>query len=258
RAAQARARPFAKATGACPQQSRKPCYGTRDANVPSTGCKGVGGSVVSSGVASEFNGCGPQGGLDLIPNADFTKGDWVPDSPFGLASFFAACKGHDCCYGNCGSPKESCDSDFRLSMEAACQATWSGTSLLDSIGMSYCLTVANTYYNAVSSTQTGTDAFNAGQDEVCDCCVDCQTAIALTNSSCEAQHALTCPDPDNPGQYLCLAACGDSDNCGACGQTCPPKDNGDGSSQRGCCWDGGCTWEVGCLDYCSCWNQPGG
>lgn len=264
-----RIRPDRKTTGQCPSQPQKPCFGTRDAGagndvgVTSTSCKGVGGNVVSSGIASEYNGCGPQSGLDLIPTVEWTRGDWIPDSPFDLANFFEACKGHDCCYGNCGAPKESCDGDFLLDMEAACQSNWSGDSLLDSVGLSYCLSVAKVYYNAVSGTQTGTDAYNAGQDEVCDCCVDCKTAARLGANGdpvgeCESQFVLTCPDPDTPGAFVCVDGCSNGDNCGGCGKTCPPKDNGDGSSQRGCCQSGSCNWDPGCLDYCSCWALGSG
>lgn len=254
-----RMRRAAKTTGQCPQQPRKPCVGSRSTDVTSTGCKGVGGTSAASGLPSEYNGCGPQSGLDLIPGVSATHGDWIPDSPFDLANFFNACKGHDCCYGNCGAPKESCDGDFLLDMEAACQSAWGGDSLLDGVGMAYCVSVAKVYYDAVSGTQTGTDAYNAGQNEVCDCCVDCKTAASLAAndaaSKCEAQYAFPCPDPDIPGEYVCHFGCGDGDNCGGCGKTCPPKDNGDGSSSRGCCWNDACTWETGCLDYCSCWNM---
>jgi hypothetical protein len=260
----AKVRTATKTTGQCPAQPMKPCYGTRDTAVTSTGCKGAGGGVVSIGIPSEYNGCGPQSGLDLLPGVDLTRGDWIPDSPFDLANFFNACKGHDCCYGKCGSDKAKCDSDFHQDMIAACAANWGvPDSLFGDLAESYCYSVADTYYNAVSGTQTGTDAYNAGQDEVCDCCVDCQTAAKLGAmgdpvGECEAQYALTCPDTDNPGAYVCVDGCADGDNCGACGKTCPPKDNGDGSSQRGCCQSGSCNWDPGCLDYCSCWALSGG
>ncbi len=245
----------AKTVGTCPPTGRQSCNGSRSTGVSSTGCAGAGGKKVASGGLSSFNGCGPEGGVDL---GIFGTHDIVPDEPLELANFFNACKGHDCCYGTCGSDKAACDGDFLLSMEAACQSAWPSQSLLDGVGLSYCLSVAKVYYDAVSSTKTGTEAYTAGQDVVCDCCVDCKTAIGLTSSACEAQFALTCPDPNNPGEYVCVEACGDPANCGSCGHTCPPRDNGDGTSQRGCCNDNACTWEVGCIDYCSCWNQPGG
>jgi hypothetical protein len=153
----------AKTTGHCPSQRRGPCGAVRGPWTPS--CQ----STVPNGKASAFNGCGPQNGLDLPV---LGHGDWVPDRPLGVASFFDPCKGHDCCYGRCGSKKADCDEQFRQAMNDTClsSASLADLALLPGLRMSLCLSVAEVYHQAVSSTATGQSAFDAGQAETCDCC----------------------------------------------------------------------------------------
>ncbi|MGH2929232.1 MAG: hypothetical protein ACRDL8_13595, partial [Solirubrobacteraceae bacterium] len=173
-------RAYAKTTGPCPPQPRKPCdAGVRADWVP--GCK----KPVAKGKASEFNGCGPQAGLDLPV---LGHGDWVPDRPLELANFFDACKAHDCCYGQCGTQKADCDSAFgKATMEACVSGQGLAvTALFGGLNLSTCLGVAQAYHAAVADTQTGQDAYNAGQAEVCDCCetyiVQFDSLVTLTPS----------------------------------------------------------------------------
>jgi hypothetical protein len=153
----------AKTTGACPPQRRGPCGAVRAKWTPR--CK----TTVANGRASKFNGCGPQNGLDLPV---LGHGDWVPDRPLGVGRFFDACKGHDCCYGRCGSKKADCDAQFLHAMHDSClkSASLADLAVLPGLRMSLCLSVANVYHEAVSATATGQGAYDAGQAETCDCC----------------------------------------------------------------------------------------
>jgi hypothetical protein len=153
----------AKTTGNCPAQRRGPCGAVRAHWSPT--CK----TTVPNGRASAFNGCGPQNGLDLPV---LGHGDWVPDRPLDVVSFFDACKGHDCCYGRCGSEKAACDEQFLHAMRDSClkSASLADLALLPGLRMSLCLGVAEVYHQAVSSTDTGQSAYDAGQAETCDCC----------------------------------------------------------------------------------------
>lgn len=173
---------YAKTTGSCPPQPKKPCAAgeVRADWVP--GCK----KPVAKGRASEFNGCGPQAGLDLPV---LGHGDWVPDRPLGLANFFDACKAHDCCYGQCGAQKSDCDSAFgKATMEACVSGQGLAvTELFSGLNLTTCLGVAQAYHAAVADTQTGQDAYDAGQAEVCDCCatyiVQFDSVVTLTPSA---------------------------------------------------------------------------
>jgi hypothetical protein len=153
----------AKTTGSCPSQRRGPCGAVRGRWTPT--CK----TTVPNGRTSAFNGCGPQNGVDLPV---LGHGDWVPDRPLGVANFFDACKGHDCCYGRCGSKKADCDEQFLEAMRDTCMksASLADLALLPGLRMSLCMSVAEVYHQAVSSTDTGQSAFDAGQAETCDCC----------------------------------------------------------------------------------------
>jgi len=104
-----------------------------------------------------FNGCGPAG-----------QPDFVPDCPSQLLGnicfecFTEACNGHDRCYGTCGASKQACDEQFRDAMRSTCFCL----GLADSLT---CLALAQIYYRAVNQTQTGQDAYDAGQKEDCEC-----------------------------------------------------------------------------------------
>jgi hypothetical protein len=201
-----------------------------------------------SGKESEFNGCGPQGGLNI---PILGNGNWIPDEPLGLANFFNACKGHDCCYGRCGAAKAECDQNFLDEMTKACNAQWPTSSTIDSLNNglyhAYCLAVAKAYYDAVSSTRTGQEAYEAGQKEVCECCVDCQ-AYAKTLGYYNYEWWRSCPEPSAAGGYECMSVCSNTEHCGACGNKCPETMNG-GYTTR--CQDGQCIGEAGALDYCT-------
>jgi hypothetical protein len=123
---------------------------------------------VPNGKRSQFNGCGPQNGLDLPV---LGHGDWVPDQPLGAVDFFDACKGHDCCYGRCGSDKSDCDAAFLDAMTKACLRSEPAADVLfGGIRLTLCMNLASTYHAAVHLTDTGRGAYEAGQAEVCDCC----------------------------------------------------------------------------------------
>lgn len=154
---------FSKTSGPCSPQKRGSCSGVR---APwKKGCK----TPVAKGKASEFNGCGPQSGLDLPA---LGHGNWVPDRPLELANFFDACKGHDCCYGQCGSDKSQCDSDFLKGMLKACVSGQglAVSAMFGGLNLAMCTEVAGIYHAAVHDTATGQGAYEAGQAEVCDCC----------------------------------------------------------------------------------------
>lgn len=178
------------------------------------GCRGD--WIPIPGMRSVFNGCGPAGGIDL---PIFGKGDYVPDRPFGLADFFDACKGHDCCYGDCTSPKSDCDGNFLRGMVAACESRYSSSgSVFDSIRSTYCYSMALTYYTAVSRTSTGTHAYNSAKS-VCTCCVSCEQNAAIKGIENPGRFQFCGPE----GEGTCTDILTDSQNCGACGTVCPPE-----------------------------------
>lgn len=104
-----------------------------------------------------FNGCGPQNGVNVVPN-----------NPLGIGNFRAACNGHDVCYGTCNSGKDTCDREFLTAMVASCAQKYPGNGLFDSVGRAYCLQYARIYYTAVSVGGAG--AYETAQAEGCDCC----------------------------------------------------------------------------------------
>ncbi|HEY1688420.1 MAG TPA: hypothetical protein VGF95_06090 [Solirubrobacteraceae bacterium] len=231
--------------GSCQEQKRKECSpGSPARGEWYPGCP----QSVPNGNTSSFNGCGPEAGIDL---PILGHGDWIPDTPFDLANFFYACEGHDCCYGTCGNEKAGCDSNFLGSMIKACEQEWPQKSIAESIlntqDYLLCLAVAAVYHHEVSATQTGQEAYNAGQKEVCECCMDCETYASVTGAL-DAKWWTACPEED--GEYACVSTCGSEANCGACGVTCPDQ-CGEGSCQKGACQDGKCVYEPGVLSYCT-------
>lgn len=108
--------------------------------------------------ASTVNGCGP---ASFPP---FLMGRF--DHPFIApeANFKPACDQHDIGYSTCGKSKEQTDTEFLADMEAACFAAYAPGSN----ELAACLAAAAAYYTAVSSTDTGQDAYNSGQREGCE------------------------------------------------------------------------------------------
>jgi hypothetical protein len=237
----------AKRVGSCEPQPYKDCRpGTgslRGDWFP--GCS----EPVSKGDRSSFNGCGPEGGIDVTVIHDFGKHDLIPDRPLDVADFARACNGHDCCYGRCGSEKASCDANFLDDLLHACDQASGGGGLLDDIAEALCFGVAKVYYDAVSTTQTGQDAYNAGQKEVCDCCLDCQQQ-AQAVGYLDARWHKSCPYWDPAVGHMCVSTCANDSNCGDCGVVCAPKCD-ENSCQNGACYDGECRWEPGGLGWCS-------
>ncbi len=245
-----RARAADKTRGACQPQTRAECPGGSLRGDWTHGCT----KSVAKGVASTFNGCGPEAGIPVsVFDHEFARGDYIPDDPLYLGHFFSACQGHDCCYGKCGSDKAQCDADFLGKMRAACDERWTAHSIGEAVIYSQmaalCYAVADTYYSAVSTTQTGQDAYDAGQQAVCDCCVDCKQQAKILGYL-DAQWWAVCPDPDAATGYSCVSLCGSEANCGACGVTCPPQCDENGC-QNGACQDGRCVYEPGVLTYCT-------
>ena len=239
-----------KTRGACPPQSRAECSAGWLRGDWAHGCT----HPVAKGVASNFNGCGPEAGIPIsVFDHEFARGDFIPDNPLYLGHFFTACQGHDCCYGQCGSDKARCDADFLGKMRAACDEHWSAKTIAESIVYSQmaalCYAVADAYYSAVSTTQTGVDAYDAGQKAVCDCCVDCKQQAAVLGYL-DSQWWAVCPDPNSETGSSCTSLCANEANCGACGVTCPPLCDENGC-QTGACQDGRCVYEPGVLSYCS-------
>ena len=107
--------------------------------------------VPRQGYTPQPNGCGPEGWHD-----------WVPDSWAGV-DFTSACNNHDTCYGTCNSDKGTCDSLLVSDMATACQTQLQEYPDL----IPYCENVASIYFVAV--TVGGGGAYNAAQDQACDC-----------------------------------------------------------------------------------------
>ena len=133
------------------------------------------------------NGCGAEGG------AAFPGG-------FGAASFLDCCNGHDCCWGTCHGDRNGCDANFLNCMRSSCDAayppdimTLPGGFEIDRnrVNRSLCRGQANAYHTAVQSG-VGTNAYNAAQQNACDCCgtQDCPTCPGGTCSSLPS-----CQDP---------------------------------------------------------------
>jgi hypothetical protein len=197
-----RARAADKTRGSCPPQARKECSSGALRGDWVHGCA----ESAAKGVASTFNGCGPEAGIPVsLFDHEFARGDYIPDNPFYLGHFFSACQGHDCCYGQCGGNKAQCDSDFLAKMRAACDTRWPLKTIADSIiygqMAALCYAVADAYYDAVSTTTTGQDAYDAGQKAVCDCCIDCPTQAKLLGYL-DYNHWAVCPRPRRGDRLL--------------------------------------------------------
>ena len=91
--------------------------------------------------------------------------------------FTEACNAHDVCYGSCNADaghKNTCDNNFQDDMRFKCDSTFP----IDPIARQNCYAAASVYYNAVNKTSIGNDAYNAGQQEACDCCASGAQAAA--------------------------------------------------------------------------------
>jgi hypothetical protein len=134
------------------------CYGSccnpaecKDCNATTHACEVCGGDPTlkcyNGHCCCAPNGCGPCNGV--IP---------ISDNPSGCSdtSFLGPCNAHDDCYGECGSDKDTCDTNFKNAMDAVCDASdcWLP-----------CFTYAEAYYQAVHLG--GNTAYNNAQ--ACSC-----------------------------------------------------------------------------------------
>ncbi len=138
------AAPAAKQRGTCATRPRGTCP---PGTTPGKWRPGAA-QAIDSGVASTFNGCGPESGIRLPL---FGKTDPVPDRPLLLANFFEGCKAHDCCYGVCGSDQAQCDRAFLEQGLKACARTHVGRGEIEKGLLLACNKVAQLYHFAVSS-----------------------------------------------------------------------------------------------------------
>ena len=153
--------------------------------------------VPKRGFKAPFNGCGPAGGIYGVKV--------TLNSPLYIADFSPACNGHDIGYSTCNRLKGATDAKFYNDMVAICAKDYSGSAVLDSVGRAQCNINAQLFYKAVSQTEVGDDAYQAGQEEACDCCDECPGG------------ALKCPlECCRPGDTW---ICGSS---GRCCQKCQP------------------------------------
>lgn len=164
--------------GTCPPNTNKR---TQPGNVPTS------------------NGCGPEGGSIKIPQG------------YGKADYTGSCNGHDVCYEECATTKDTCDEDFRDDMYEACAAAYPGA--LNGLLRFGCYERAYAYYQAVS--QFGDDAWLAAQKKACECCAPPTKVYCNCNKTCY-------DDSDT-----CLGECKASLGCftGICGpateEQCP-------------------------------------
>ncbi|MGB2771858.1 MAG: Ig-like domain-containing protein, partial [Anaerolineae bacterium] len=124
------------------------------------------------------NGCGPEGYGYAIP-------DCAPVlTALGTVSYICfteACNAHDVCYGSCNAGaghKNTCDGNFQDDMRFKCDSSFP----IDPIARQNCYAAASVYFNAVNKTSIGNDAYNAGQQEACDCCASGSQAAAAAQT----------------------------------------------------------------------------
>ena len=113
------------------------------------------------------NGCGPEGWKNRL----------VPDMPFWMIDFTESCNAHDRCYDTChengAAAKRHCDDEFLSDMQLQCFRRWGIIDGGPGSGLSRwrwqrCRELAAIYHGAVAAA--GASAFNAAQDNACDCC----------------------------------------------------------------------------------------
>lgn len=205
------AAPAAKQRGTCATRPRGTCP---PGTTPGKWRAGAA-QTIDSGVASTFNGCGPESGIRLPV---FGKTDPVPDRPLLLANFFEGCKAHDCCYGTCGSDQAQCDRAFLEQGLEACARTHVGRGEIEKGLRLACNKVAQLYHFAVSSG--GRAAWEAAQETACLSCQRCDADLMNDPQNCGS-----CGHRCAPGLACCGGDCKDTSvddqNCGACGNVCP-------------------------------------
>lgn len=178
--------------------------------------------VASPSYTCVANGCGAEGGTAL------------PDH-YGAANWLGCCDNHDCCWGNCRSNRNGCDGTFRDCIRTSCDNAYPpsivplpggfGTYDENRITRGLCRARATAGFAAVQSTW-GTDAYNAAQQNACDCCgtQNCPTCPGGTCSNLPS-----CQDPGCvcfqtvEGRGFChlpqscagLARCASSNSCPA-------------------------------------------
>lgn len=235
-AAQSRAAGFFNAhisissLGKCPPPEPQVCPAGTTLAKWSPACE----APISNGVRAEFNGCGPEKWNHLWkPVKALAK---LADHPTLLTSFTKACNAHDCCYGTCGSLKETCDRQIRSDLIDACvksKDTLPGGGVLSLTYQVLCTATADAYYAAIADTKQGKSAFASAQGEVCGCCEESGPCGGKTCREGEiCCQGKTCYDPQcfaccnlasHPGQLtsIFLSPGGDPTTvafCIACGQ----------------------------------------
>ncbi len=130
------------------------------------------------GYKPKCNGCGPESSKLL---------NWmIPDRALAGYDFTPACNEHDTCYGTCCKNKDDCDRAFFGNMKKQCDK-WIErvygpnaniiNKILNQLTKSYfkdfdrntCYGFATMYFLAVSTTETGKNAYQCGQIAACEC-----------------------------------------------------------------------------------------
>lgn len=191
-----------------------------------------------------INGCGPQTGINLVPQA-----------PLFLASFTPACNTHDVGYATCNRPKAVTDQKFLEDMKTICAGP--GTPLpggiidgfVMSVLMTQCIRNAEIFYAAVSSL--GDDPYKEGQAESCDCCAECPGDAVKCNGTCCRPGFICsakgfCCEPCKNGWIACPESAGEWARCGfgccnpATPVCCPVRTPGNTTCCPGKCSGTGC------------------
>ena len=180
------------------------------------------------GYVPTANGCGPDGW------------DWfVPDS-WKQANFTKACSRHDICYGTCNSDRNDCDYEFLANLKKACRRAYGSKEERDLYHR--CRDRTYNYYTAVSDG--GQAAYEAAQEEACECCeagaTRCGAACCPEGKVCANQATGDCCSPE----AVCGDECCPTSFCYECVQgSCRYQCQANEFCFRGQCQDCG---ETGC------------